>query len=187
VSVATLFFGLGFMLMAVLLLSLLQQRGAERVSTDLLEGTKEVSSCLADIPQELTDRLFGPEDWAFVRSHASERTKYVFRQQRRSLALAWMEVHRQRAKKLMSFHRATARTSPQLEPLVELSVTFRYLAFVLFWQILAFAIWVHGPMGLRTLTQSMDSLSCELRDTVENLFPEGLDTPEAMSHLSTDR
>lgn len=185
-SVAMLFLGIGFLLLAVLLLLFIQHRSAERVSTDVLDGGTEVGSCFADIPPELTDRLFGPEDWKFVENQGSERTRYVFVRERRDLAFAWMEVLRRRTKQLIGHHRTMARTSPQLEPLVELRLAIRYLAFLISWHFLALAIWVRGPVGLRSLTRSVDSLSGELRNTIENLFPEGLGAADqqAMSHLT---
>ena len=182
-----LFLGIGFVLLASLLFALMQRRSTERVSTDLLEGSKETASFFADIPpRELADRLFGPEDSQFVASEGSHQTKHAFLQQRRDLALAWMELLRRRTSRLMSLHREAARTSPQLEPLVELRLSVRYLAFLVFWQFLAFAIWVHGPVGLRSLTRSVDSLSAELLNTIETLFPEALDTlgERAISRLT---
>lgn len=186
-SVAALFLGLGFTLMAVLLLLFVQHRNAERVSNDLLGANLEIASCFAETPpRELTDRVFGPEDWKFVESQSSERNKYVFLRQRRDLALAWMEVLRRSTKQIMGVHRAAARTSPQLEPLVELRVTLSYLAFLLLWQFLALAIWIRGPVGLRNLTRNVDRLSRELRDTISNLFPQELHAPDqqVMSSLT---
>jgi hypothetical protein len=178
-SVVVLFLAVGFLLIAVLLLSFLRRRTGDRVSTDLPEVDEEAGFSSVDTPrQPLTERLFGLEDWKFVESQDSDRIKHVFLQQRRDLAMAWMEILRRRTKRLMDLHRASARTSPQLQPLVELRVTMQYLLFRILWQFVALAIWLRGPLGMRGLIQSVDSLSGDLRQTIGHLFPGLLTAPD---------
>jgi hypothetical protein len=181
--IAVLFLAIGLLLLALLML--LRVRTSDRASGELFENGRGVTSPDSRIPhRELTDRLFGPDDWEFVLAQGSDRIKRRFLQERRAVALAWMELVRLRTGELMHRHRILARTSSQLETVVELRLTLDYFSFQIFWQLVAVVIWLHGPLGLSTLIRRVDGFSERLSAVLKQPgeFDGGADA--AMSRLS---
>jgi hypothetical protein len=115
-----------------------------------------------EIPQELVERLFGSDDWNFVRAQGSEQLSRLFLRERRELALSWMRGVRERASGLMHSHRMAARASSDLKPLDEMRITVYYLLFELLCQSLVLAVWLRGPVALTGLIERIDGLSGQL-------------------------
>jgi hypothetical protein len=186
-SIAVLFLATGLLLIVLLLRLFSRDRTGDRVSIELLDNTEEVGSFYPRLPRrELTHRLFGSDDWVFVLSQKSDRTKRIFLQERKSLALAWMKAVRRSTKELMNHHRMMSRTSSELETFVELEVVANYFLFQILWQFVVLAIWLHGPTGLSGLISRVDA-SCErFSAAIKELLPAELDAEAkaAAFHIS---
>lgn len=158
-----LFLAIGLLLMA--LLTFVRMRTVDRVPGELFESATDLGFLDPDFRRrELADRLFGPDDWEFVLAQDSDRIQRRFLQERRALALAWMEVVRFRTREMMYRHRMLARTSSQLETVVELKLTLHYFSFEIRWQLVALFIWLHGPLGLSSLIRGIDGFSERLSE-----------------------
>ncbi len=165
------FVAIGLLLMAVLAVWVLRARARNRALAEPSEGLKDIDVFpLEVVPQRLTDRLFGEEDWIFISAQGSARLRRLFLQQRTELSLAWVRTVRANAKKLIHAHLTATRVSLQLEPLVELKVGADYLLFVMLCQLIALAISLRGPVHLRGLIRYTDGLSERLHELVANVL-----------------
>jgi hypothetical protein len=112
-----------------------------------------------EVPGELTDRIFGSDDWNFVIGHGSKELKRRFLQERRSLALSWIRTVRASTDRLLELHRTSARSNAQIQPLVELKIAIAGVCFDVFCHIIAVAIVIRGPVGMATLVRRVATLS----------------------------
>jgi len=123
------------------------------------------------LPQKLTDRIFGSQDWDFVSAQGTAGLRRLFLRQRTALALAWIRAVRANANKLIHTHVTATRTSSRLEPLVELRVGADYLLFVVLCQLIMLAIWLRGPIHLGRLIGYTDTLSERLHELIVRVLP----------------
>jgi hypothetical protein len=163
-SVAMLSIILGVLLMLLLIELLLRSKATEH---DSVESIK--IAIPGEIAPELTERLFGLDDWNFIRTQCSEHLQRMFFRQRRDLALFWMHELRARNIRLMRLHRMAARASSQLEPLAEIRVSVDYLLFLVLWQLFVITIWLRGPMAMHGAVAHIRSLSGRLSDATAKL------------------
>jgi hypothetical protein len=158
------FVAVGLVLIVLLILLLLRTDQARLESS---EGEKTLEALRRGaLLQELTDRLFGSEDWHFIVKQGSAPLRRLFLQQRTALALSWLQTVRANARRLMRIHRAAVRTSPRLEPQVELTVAVDYLLFEVLCQVITLAIWLHGPVAMGRLVGYADDLSARLYEVI---------------------
>lgn len=166
------FLSVGLLLLILLILSVLRARAADRALMESYEEDQTPAALRSEaLLQELTDRLFGSEDWHFVVKQGSARLRRVFLQQRTALALSWLRTVRANARRLVRIHRAGARTSPHLEPHVELIVAVDYLLFEMLCQVIALAISLRGPVAMGRLVGYADGLSARLHEVVTKMLP----------------
>jgi len=167
------FFAIGLLLIVVLVVWILRSRVENRSPLESRQDDdKSIASFHVDaLPQRLTDRIFGSEDWDFVSAQETAGLRRLFLQQRTAVALAWIRAVRANATKLIHAHLTATRTSSQLEPLVELRVGADYLLFMMLCQLIALAIWLRGPIHLGRLTRYTDALSERLHELIVRAFP----------------
>lgn len=158
-SEVVLFTGLGLVLLVLMAVLLYRFKSSGAAQESMPRPGVPLS---VEIPQELVERLFGSDDWNFVRAQGSEQLSRLFLRERRELALSWMRGVRERASGLMNSHRLAARASSDLKPLDELRVAVYYLLFELLCRSLALAVWLRGPVALAGLIERIDYLSGQL-------------------------
>ena len=151
--------GLGLFLLVLMAVLLYRFRSSGAAQESMPRPGVPLS---VEIPQELVERLFGSDDWNFVRAQGSEQLSRLFLRERRELALSWMRGVRERASGLMNSHRLAARASSYLKPLDELRVAVYYLLFELLCRSFALAVWLRGPVALAGLIERIDYLSGQL-------------------------
>ncbi len=157
----------GLVLIVLLILLLLRERSTDQARLESSEGDKTLEALRREaLLQELTDRLFGSEDWHFIVKQGSAPLRRLFLQQRTALALSWLQTVRANARRLMRIHRAAVRTSPRLEPQVELTVAVDYLLFEVLCQVITLAIWLRGPVAMGRLVGYADDLSARLYEVI---------------------
>lgn len=123
------------------------------------------------LPQELTVRVFGLQDWEFIEKLQSAHVKRVFLQQRTALALTWLRIIRINATRLFHVHNRAARQNLGLDSATELRIISEYFAIQVVCQILALAIWLRGPVNLCRLVRHADGLFQKLRAAIRELVP----------------
>ena len=120
---------------------------------------------------QLSNQLFGSEDWKYVVSLGSKPIERAFLRIRKNLALAWVRAAKAEAAALMNAHRAAARTSDHLDFFVELRTALAYASFLFFCMLLSLVIRVKGPVALQALANLADSRSERLYEIVGQVFP----------------
>ena len=157
-------FAIGFILIASLVYLLFRRRAEEEDVSRLPDGNLLLPSALfADHGKEQLERLFGREDWDFIRSHASEQVQRLFLRERREIALAWISQLRREAEAGMHFHVARVRASEELQPVAEIKLAIEYYAFLTKCGAIAAIVSLGGPMALRGMVGQVARLSDNLR------------------------
>ena len=159
----------GFLLAACLLRILFDEEREDEFLNPLCATKSSSVSVLWDT--QLSNQLFGSEDWNYVSSLGSKPIERAFRRMRKNLALAWVRAAKAEAAALMSAHRAAARTSHHLNFFVELRTTLAYASFLFFCLILSLVIRIKGPVALQVLANLADSRSERLYEIVGQVFP----------------
>jgi hypothetical protein len=166
------FLAIGLLLIVVLVVWALRTSAGKRALMESCEDDKSTDAFHAEaLPQKLTDRLFGSEDWDFICTHGTAALRHLFLQQRKALALSWLRTVRTNARKLIHSHLTATRTNSRLELLVELRVGIDYLLFVMVCQLIALAIWLRGPIHLGRLIGYTDALSERLHELIARVLP----------------
>lgn len=163
-SQALILLAIGFLLVASLVY-LLRRREAEADDVSWLQegNSARPSAPLEDRKKEQVDRIFGREDWDFIRSGTSTRVQRLFLRERKGIALSWLSQLRRQARAGMDFHVTRVRASEELEPLVELRLAIDYYAFLAKCGLIAAIVQVGGPVALRGMAGRAESLSSSLR------------------------
>jgi hypothetical protein len=157
-TLAVLFVVIGLLLVGLLLLSLLRSRAAERTQIESLETVETSPRLPVELPpRQLIERIFGPEDWNFVRDQQSPELQSMFLRQRRALALSWLDQIEASSASWMRTHRGVSRTSPEIETSVELRLVAEYLLFHCVCRLLGVAIWLHGPVAMINIVERVDA------------------------------
>jgi len=155
---------IGFLLIASLVY-LLCGRGSDEEDVSWLRdeylGIPPAHS--EDHRKEQLDRIFGSEDWDFVRNSTSSRIHRLFLKERKEIALSWLSRLRSQARTGMHIHVARVRASEELEPLAELRLAIDYYAFQTKCGVIAAILLLGGPTGLRNMVGQAESLSNNLR------------------------
>lgn len=154
----------GFLLVA-LLVYLLRRREREPDDVSWLQegNSARPSVQFEDRQKEQLDRIFGREDWDFIRNSTSRRVQRLFLKERKGIALSWLSQLRSQARAGMDFHVTRARASEELEPLAELRLAIDYYAFLAKCGLIAAIVLLGGPMALRGMAGQAESLSNNLR------------------------
>ena len=116
---------------------------------------------------QVVERIFGAEDWNFLRHRASSEIRQSFLKQRREMAFCWLALIRVKAKGAMHHHLAYARSLQSLEPMLECKVAIHYLAFQFSCAFLAGLLWLRGPVALRGAVARAHELCERLRGLTE--------------------
>jgi hypothetical protein len=156
------------LLIAVLLLLLLflvARRGIAaarqlpfRSDLALLEDGAEGVPC----SPEFVSRIFSPDDLEFVLATKSQDLVKLFRDERKGVALLWVQQTSATIQNTMREHKRVARESADLEFTTELRLVFLYAQLMLICGVLSVAIQSAGPLWLRGLAIYADTRSQRL-------------------------
>jgi len=173
-SETLLLLGIGLLLIASLVY-LMRSRGSDEEDVSwvrdewfgILPGHSE------DHRKEQLDRIFGCEDWDFIRKSTSNRIQRLFLKERKQIALSWLSQLQRQARAGMDIHVARARASEELEPLSELRLAIDYYTFLAKCRFIAAIVSLGGPMALRGLVGQAESLSNNLRGMLATVKAQG--------------
>ena len=158
---------LGILLIAVLARMLWQSKPEAK---DLpLDASCETTPRFNSLEEHdrVVERIFGNEDWNFLRHRVPSEIRRSFLKQRREMAFCWLTLIRVKAKGAMHHHLACARSFQSLEPVLECRVAINYLAFQLSCALLAGLLWLRGPVALRGAVARAYELCERLRALTE--------------------
>lgn len=112
--------------------------------------------------QDLVARIFSEEDYQFVAEFGPPGPLQEFLEDRKRIALLWLQEVRANVQLLMGFYRKAARTNPDLVPSTEARILLQYLGFRLACWFLAVMIRLQGPFSAKRTSQM-------IRETVETV------------------
>jgi len=155
---------IGLLLIASLVY-LLRRHGSEEEDVAWLrDGDLAIPSAQFEgHSKEQLDRIFGCEDWDFIRKSTSSRVQRLFLKERKEIALSWLSQIRRQARAGMDLHVARVRASEEIEPLSELRLAVDYYAFLANCGFIALIVLLGGPMALRGMVGQAERLSNNLR------------------------
>jgi hypothetical protein len=129
-------------------------------------------------PVEMVSRIFSTEDREFVCTLQSPIIEKLFRAERKSLALLWVQQTTQWIRGIMREHTEMARRTPDLEFGTEMKILFRYAELRMVCALLFLSIELGGPFWLRGLAVYANNVSQRLGQSHEAFLatakPEGI-------------
>ena len=166
--------GIGVILILSLAYLLFRPRAEEEDVSWPPDGNSPFpSGQFADHRREQLERIFGREDWDFIRGSASEQVQRLFLRERKVIALDWISQLRSQAKAGMHLHVSRVRASEELQPVVEIKLAVNYCAFLAKSGLIATIVLLGGPMALRGMLGQVGRLSDNLRGILDaTLKPE---------------
>ncbi len=147
------FFSIGF---ALLLFLLLLWRSAA-TETKHLPADYRLGVDAGLPPRAVAERLFDIADLSFVSQHAPD-VRRIFVQDRRVIALSWLERIRNAVRTLFRSHLRSARQRSDIGLATEIGVLLHFAAFFFLWDVLFFLIWLRGPFCVVNLVRHTNSL-----------------------------
>lgn len=154
---------IGLALIVLLVFLLRRDPEADNVAS-VADGYPVLSSpSFGERQKQVLERVFGQEDWDFVRRKAPRQVQEKFLRERRGIALFWIAQVRDQAKTAMRLHLTRVRGSDEVQPFGELTLAMHYLAFRAACGFIAAVLWIIGPMALRSMVAQVVNLSDNLR------------------------
>jgi hypothetical protein len=118
-------------------------------------------------PAEYVSKIFSRDDWEFVAAMKSPALERFFREERKSLALLWVQQTSADVQKIMRQHAELSRRSEDLEFATEMKLFSRYAELRMICGILFVSIEVAGPLWLRGLALHASKLSQRIEQAQE--------------------
>jgi len=126
--------------------------------------------------QDLVARIFSEEDYQFVAEFGPPGFLQEFLEDRKRIALLWLQEVRMNVRMLMDFYRKAARTNPDLVPSTEARILVQYLGFRLACWFLTMMIRLQGPFSAkrtsRMIRESVETVSLEVGSVLASLDEE---------------
>jgi hypothetical protein len=142
-----LFFLLGAGLLILLYLLAGRSDARPEGSAKALVGARQALDSLQTglLPAELVGRIFARDDLQFVLSTGSPRIKKLFLDERRCVALRWVEHVRKRVLSLRRFHSGQSRGYAQLDIRTEIALAIDFAKLLTACRILQIVFYLRGP------------------------------------------
>jgi hypothetical protein len=165
------YFGVGFLLLAALILWARQSLTTLKGSVELFMPRERPSGVGSATPRrDLGERIFDLQDWDFVSHETSPEIQSMFQQERAVLAISWLRRTRRQITLLILAHAAEVRRSKNLQPAMELKLLLSYLSLVMLCDLLIGLIWFRGPVGARKVVRRTFDWTARLRVAFEQLI-----------------
>lgn len=175
--------GIGILLILSLAYLLFSPRAEEEDVSWLPHGDSPLPFGQSeDHRREQLERIFGREDWDFIRGSASEHVQRLFLRERKVIALDWISQLRSQARAGMHLHASRVRASEELQPVVEIKLAITYYAFLAKSGLISTIVLLGGPMALRGMLGQLGRLSDNLRGMLDATLK-----PEAFSQKTRIR
>lgn len=149
-----------FVTIGLLLLILLWTRsrrpGAVLVNSRL---GQEASQDLVQLPPGgLLSRCLSEEDIEFVTRLGSKAVLRLLLQERRRIALAWLQLTGREARRVLRLHVQTVRSAADLRPVTEFKLLAEAGAFLLIYELLTILVRWYGPFRAQAYVGCLRSL-----------------------------
>jgi len=155
-----LFVALGVALVTVFVL-LLWRSGPPNRQDEAAQGAKDPER--RSLPPEIMiERIFGADDWKFLRGRACKAAEEEFLKERTEIAFFWLARIRARVRTIMYLHLTQASVLQALEPALELRVAANYLRFQINCSFVACLLWLRGPEVTGKMFRNADLLCGKL-------------------------
>jgi hypothetical protein len=118
-------------------------------------------------PAEYVSKIFSRDDWEFVAAMKSPALERFFREERKSLALLWVQQTTASIQKIMRQHAELSRRSEDLDFATEMKLFSRYAELRMICGILVVSIELAGPLWLRGLALHASKLSQRIEQAQE--------------------
>jgi hypothetical protein len=161
------FLAISMLLIAVLFFLLYRTGALSKEVPGVSDEAFSVPQVVDDSLKQLSERIFGSDDWEFVQSHASAASRHLFLKERRRLAHAWLFRVQRDARCVMRAHRLAAANMERLRPSLEIQLGVGYLVILMSCKLLAGLISLVGPTGVHRVVASLTDLSARLRGMAE--------------------
>jgi hypothetical protein len=110
------------------------------------------------LPASIVFQIFCREDWEFILRMRSPRLRRMYQEERRRVALQWVERTSQDVSDIMRAHRLASRQSRDLDVATESKLLFQYFKLRLLCGLLVVFIRVFGPHALGDMAAQASDL-----------------------------
>lgn len=150
------FLSIGALLFSSLFFLARRNPRPEGGSTALVEARQALSALQSGLlPRELVRRMFAQEDLEFVRSEAPKPVQALFLEERKRIALLWIDQVRAQIRSLRRFHRGSARFYARLNPRLEMELALWFAGLMCACRILHIVVYVGGPYAAPRMVGAM--------------------------------
>jgi hypothetical protein len=115
-------------------------------------------------PAEFVTQIFAKKDLEYVSGLGSAQLKKFFAQERKAVALYWVQQTSAQIRRIMREHLQASRRSRDLELGTEAGILLRYAGLKCLCGVLFFTITLAGPQGLQGLAARADGLAQRIRE-----------------------
>jgi hypothetical protein len=161
ISIATLAAVLLFAAIIVWMKSTLADHQQPFASGESLNREDEIAS---GCPAEFVAQIFARNDLEFVSGLGSAQLKKIFAQERKAVALYWVQQTSAEIRRIMRTHLQASGRSRDLELATEAGILLRYGGLQFLCRVLFFTIALAGPQGLQGLAARADGLAQRIRE-----------------------
>ena len=165
------FITIAILLIAVLIVLLVRSNGFSAEISRVSDGKASTPRAFDDANEQLSRRIFGCEDWEFVRSRGSQAAQDLFLRERKRLAHAWLLRAQADAQSIMRVHRTGSRRMERLHPSLEVRLGCGYIALQICCRILSALVFLVGPVRAQKLSIGVTDLLARLRGMSEIAYP----------------
>jgi hypothetical protein len=154
-----------------LIVLLVRSNGFSAQISRVSDGKASVPRAFDDVNEQLSKRIFGCEDWEFVRKRGSQAAQDLFLRERKRLAYAWLLRARADAQSIMRVHRTGSRRMERLHPSLEVRLGCGYIALQMCCRILSALVFLVGPVRAQKLSIGVTDLLARLRGMSDIAHP----------------
>jgi hypothetical protein len=161
ISIAVLAAVLLFVAIVVWVKSTMAEQGQPFASGASLKREDEVE---AGCPAQFVTQIFAKKDLEYVSGLGSPHLEKFFQQERKSVALFWVQQTSAQIRGIMRAHLQASRGSSDLELSTEAGILLRYGGLQLLCGVLFVSIALAGPQGLQGLAARADAWAQRIRE-----------------------
>jgi hypothetical protein len=161
ISIATLAAVLLFVAIIVWMKSTLADHQQPFASGESLNREDEIAS---GCPAEFVAQIFARNDLEYVSGLGSAQLKKFFAQERKAVALYWVQQMSAQIRRIMREHLQASRRSRDLELATEAGILLRYAGLKCLCGVLFFTITLAGPQGLQGLAARAAAWAQRIRE-----------------------
>jgi hypothetical protein len=143
------------MLFSSLYLLLRRDSRAKGRAQDLLEARQALNALQNGLlPNEILGRIFAKEDLGYITSEASPCVHELFLEERKRIALSWLDQVRRQLLSLRHFHSGSASLYRELDCRTEIRLAVEFAALQSTCRALQFVLYLRGPYAAPRMVEA---------------------------------